>query len=252
MKLHIAGLNQNIVWKDKHANFKLITKEFLNVKADLYLLPEMFSTGFCMDAEEIADRENQTLDWMKTFSKEKNAAVAGSVSVFENGKYYNRFYFIEPNGNYHHYDKKHLFSYSGEDKIYAAGEERTIIQYKGISILLQVCYDLRFPVFSRNKNDYDLALYVANWPDTRVDAWLHLLKARAIENQAYIFGLNRIGTDGNKLNYIESSRAYFADGSLISRQQGNIITTEIDLEKLDIFRNKFPFLKDADQFTIKY
>ena len=128
MKLHIAGLNQNIVWKDKHANFKLITKEFLNVKADLYLLPEMFSTGFCMDAEEIADRENQTLDWMKTFSKEKNAAVAGSVSVFENGKYYNRFYFIEPNGNYHHYDKKHLFSYSGEDKIYAAGEERTIIQ----------------------------------------------------------------------------------------------------------------------------
>ncbi|MDO5617018.1 MAG: nitrilase-related carbon-nitrogen hydrolase, partial [Cruoricaptor ignavus] len=194
--LIIKGLNLDIFWKDKKANFSKIEEEFGNTEADIFLLPEMFSTGFCMDADEIADRENETLSWMKRFAKQKNAAVCGSVSVEENQSFYNRMFFVKPDSSYDFYDKRHLFSFSGEDKIYTAGTQRKIVEYRGFRILLQVCYDLRFPVFARNTGDYDIALFIANWPEKRVEAWQHLLKARAIENQTYVFGLNRIGTDG--------------------------------------------------------
>ena len=250
--LKIAGLNLDIVWKNKSANFEQIETQCDAVQADLFLLPEMFSTGFCMEAENVADRNLETLTWMKSFAKSKEAAVAGSVSVEENGSFYNRFYFVFPDGSFEYYDKRHLFSYSGEDKIYTAGTERKIIDYKGFRILLQVCFDLRFPVFARNQDDYDAMLYVANWPKSRVDAWKSLLKARSIENQAFLFGLNRIGTDGYNLEYEESSQVYFPDGKEISIRESNLIRTEWHLEKLQKFRNKFPFLKDRDGFEIQY
>lgn len=250
-KLKIAGLNLDIFWKNKVRNYDVIADSFKNIEADIFLLPEMFSTGFCMDAEDIADRNNETLIWMQNFAQQKKTAIAGSVSICENEKFYNRFYFVKPDGNFDYYDKKHLFSYSGEDKIYTAGKVRKIIDYKGFRILLQVCYDLRFPVFQRNLGDYDLVLNVANWPETRVEAWRTLLKARAVENQSFVFGLNRIGTDGNQLNYEESSLILFADGTEISARQNNIVTAELDLEDLKKFRARFPFLKDADEFELK-
>lgn len=251
MKLKIDGLNQDIIWKNKEENFQLIEQQLAESQADILLLPEMFATGFYMKPEEIADRNGETLTWMKNFAAKRKSAVAGSVSVEENGKFYNRFYFAEPGGAVHSYDKRHLFSYAGEHKTYTPGTERIIVPYKGWRILLQTCYDLRFPVFSRNKKDYDVALYVANWPSTRVDAWNTLLKARAIENQAFVFGVNRIGTDGNGLNYTESSYCFAADGKVISTNEENIVSAELDLNELRAFREKFPFLDDGDQFSIE-
>ena len=249
--LIVSGLNLNISWKNKTENFKQIEMDFKEIAADLFILPEMFSTGFYMNPEEIADRNEETLEWMKKFAKEKNIAVCGSASICERGKFLNRFYFVEPSGNYSSYDKKHLFSYSGEDKKYSAGNERIIVNYKGWRILLQVCYDLRFPVFSRNNGDYEAILYVANWPKSRIDAWKTLLKARAIENQAYVFGLNRIGIDGNNLEYPESSYCFSADGTEISTTNNNIVTANLDAVKLKEFRNKFPFLSDRDEFLLR-
>ncbi len=252
MDFRITGLNQDIIWKNKPANYEWIERKVSNIKTDLLLLPEMFSTGFCMEAEEIADGEEESLEWMKTLASKHNFAVAGSVSVKVSSIYFNRFYFVKPDGTYEFYDKRHLFSYSGEDKIYNPGKFRKVVEYKGIRFLLQVCYDLRFPVFSRNNDDYDVALYVANWPQSRVEAWKHLLKARAIENQAFVFGVNRIGTDGNNLNYEESSRCFFADGSEISSHEQELVYGDISLENLSEFRNKFPFLKDRDGFEINF
>ena len=249
--MKITGVNLNIHWKDKISNFNTIEKLLKDEIADIYLLPEMFSTGFCMEANEIADRNEETLIWMKSFAQTKNAAICGSVSVEERVNFYNRMYFVAPNGEVQYYNKRHLFTYSGEDKVYTAGNERVIINYKGFRILLQVCYDLRFPVFSRNNGDYDAILYVANWPESRVEAWEHLLKARAIENQAFVFGLNRIGKDGNNLNYRESSHCFFADGSEISEKAGNLIKADLEIEKLQNFRKKFPFLEDRDQFVLR-
>lgn len=249
-RLKITGLNFDINWKDKLKNYSEIEREFQGVESDVFLLPEMFPTGFCMEPEEIADRENESLNWMKNFAKSKNAAVCGSASVKDGEHFYNRMYFVEPNGTHHQYDKRHLFSYSGEDKIYTPGKERVVIEYKGVRILLQVCYDLRFPVFARNNDDYDLILYVASWPEKRVGAWEHLLKARAIENLSYVFGLNRIGTDGNNLYYPESSHCFFADGTEISEKSGNLITADIEIEKVQDFRNHFHFLDDRDHFEI--
>ena len=249
--MKITGVNLDIQWKDKSANFLNVEHILKDESADIFLLPEMFSTGFCMEAVEIADRNEETLSWMKSFAKTKNAAICGSVSVEEHGNFYNRMYFVHPNGEVQHYNKRHLFTYSGEDKVYTAGNERVIINYKGFRILLQVCFDLRFPVFSRNKNDYDAILYVANWPESRVEAWEHLLKARAIENLAYVFGLNRIGTDGNNLNYKESSHCFFADGSEISEKVGSLVKADLDLEKVQNFRERFPFLDDGNDFELK-
>ena len=246
----ICGLNQDVVWENPVANFKMIEEEFSNVQADIFLLPEMFTTGFSMRPERIADGNQSTLNWMQRFASHKNAAICGSVSIMEQGKYFNRMYFVKPDGSYFQYDKRHLFSFSGEDKTYAQGKERIIAEYQGVRFLLQICYDLRFPVFSRNKNDYDVALYVANWPEKRVAAWEHLLKARAIENQAIVFGLNRIGTDGNGLYYPESSYAFFADGEQISTKKENLITAKIDLIQLQSFRKHYDFLRDRDEFEM--
>jgi predicted amidohydrolase len=249
--MKIAGLNLDIIWKNKTDNFQLIEKELQNQNADLFLLPEMFSTGFCMDASEVSDRNQESLEFLKKMAKEKNAAFCGSAPVEDGGKFYNRMYFVQPDSRVDFYDKRHLFSFSGEDKVYTPGKERVIVNYRGFRILLQVCYDLRFPVFARNNDDYDAILYVANWPEKRVGAWEHLLKARAIENLSFVFGLNRIGTDGNNLFYPESSHCFFADGKEISQKQGNVVSAELNIEELKDFRNHFQFLNDRDSFSIE-
>ncbi len=249
--MKIAGLNLDIIWKNKTENFKIIENEFQNVEADLFLLPEMFSTGFCMDASEVSDRNEESLEFLKKLSKEKNAAVCGSAPVEENGSFYNRMYFVQPDAETVFYDKRHLFSFSGEDKVYTPGKKRVIVEYKGMRFLLQVCYDLRFPVFARNNDDYDAVLYVANWPEKRVGAWEHLLKARAIENLSFVFGLNRIGTDGNSLLYQESSHCFFADGKEISVKENNIVSAELNRDELKDFRRHFQFLNDRDQVSIE-
>jgi len=249
--MKITGLNFDIVWKNKKKNFELITQQLEKESADLFLLPEMFSTGFCMDAAEVSDRNEESLNFLKLISKEKNAAFCGSAPVEVDGKFYNRMYFVKPDSETVYYDKRHLFSFSGEDKVYTPGDKRVIVEYKGIRCMLQVCYDLRFPVFSRNNDDYDAVLYVANWPEKRVAAWEHLLKARAIENLSFVFGLNRIGTDGNNLFYPESTHCFFADGKEISTDNGNLVSAEIDINELKNFRAHFQFLNDRDNFEIK-
>ncbi|MCA6067297.1 nitrilase family protein [Chryseobacterium sp. RG1] len=249
--MKITGLNLDIIWKNKTDNFQLIEKELQDQDADLFLLPEMFSTGFCMDASEVSDRNQESLEFLKKMAKEKNAAFCGSAPVEEGGKFYNRMYFVQTDSQVDFYDKRHLFSFSGEDKVYTPGKERVIVNYKDFRILLQVCYDLRFPVFARNNDDYDAILYVANWPEKRVGAWEHLLKARAIENLSFVFGLNRIGTDGNNLFYPESSHCFFADGKEISKKQGNVVSAELNMEELKDFRSHFQFLNDRDSFVIE-
>nr|WP_315027452.1 nitrilase-related carbon-nitrogen hydrolase [uncultured Chryseobacterium sp.] len=250
--MKVAGLNLDIIWKNKTENFNAIERELQNQQADLFLLPEMFSTGFCMDASEVSDKNEESLEFLKKMAKEKNAAFCGSAPVEQYGKFYNRMYFVLPEGEIEFYNKRHLFSFSGEDKVYTPGKNRIIVEYKGIRFLLQVCYDLRFPVFARNNDDYDAILYVANWPEKRVGAWEHLLKARAIENLSFVFGLNRIGTDGNNLFYQESSHCFFADGKEISRKNGNIVSAELSMDELNDFRNHFQFLNDRDQFSIQW
>ncbi|WP_407401328.1 nitrilase-related carbon-nitrogen hydrolase [Chryseobacterium sp.] len=250
--MKITGINLDIVWKDRTQNFLNIENYLAQEKADLFLLPEMFSTGFCMDASDVADRNEESLEFLKKMAKQKNAAFCGSAPVEKNGKYYNRMYFVKPDGEVAFYDKRHLFSFSGENNVYTAGKERVIVEYLGFRILLQVCYDLRFPVFSRNNDDYDVILYVANWPEKRVGAWEHLLKARAIENLSFVFGLNRIGTDGNNLLYKESSHCFLADGSDISQKEGNIISAELNRIDLFNFRDYFQFLNDKDDFKIQF
>ncbi|MET3037864.1 nitrilase-related carbon-nitrogen hydrolase [Chryseobacterium sp. NRRL B-14859] len=249
--MKVAGLNLDIIWKNKTENFDAIERELQNQEADLFLLPEMFSTGFCMDASEVSDKHEESLEFLKKIAKEKNAAFCGSAPVEQYGKFYNRMYFVQPEGETSFYNKRHLFSFSGEDQVYTPGKNRIIVEYKGIRFLLQVCYDLRFPVFARNNDDYDAILYVANWPEKRVGAWEHLLKARAIENLSFVFGLNRTGTDGNNLFYQESSHCFFADGKEISQKNGNLVSAELDMAELNDFKRHFQFLNDRDHFSIQ-
>ena len=241
---------QDIVWADVAENIRK-ADAFIdsNPGAGLYVLPEMFSTGFCTDPEGIAEcAGGLSLKWMKSKSVEVDAAIAGSVAVKENGRYYNRFYFVTPDGNVQWYDKKHLFTYGGEHERFTAGDERVVVEYRGVRILLEVCYDLRFPIWSRNHGDYDMILYVASWPSVRVAAWKALLAARAIENQCYVAGVNRVGNDPANV---------YDGGSMIIDPYGKIIaacvdgvesvaSAEIDIDALEAFRKKFPVLNDSD------
>lgn len=220
---------------------------------DLYVLPEMFSTGFCTSPEGVAEPEPcDSLKWMKDSAEMFSAAIAGSVAVEENGRFFNRFYFVTPDGNSVHYDKRHLFTYGGEHLKFTAGKERKIVEYKGVRILLQVCYDLRFPLWSRNRGDYDMALYVASWPETRADAWRQLLKARAIENQCFVAGVNRIGTDPSN-SYCGGTMLIDPYGKVIAEcadGMESVAVAEISMEELAAFRQKFPVLDDADDFEL--
>lgn len=245
----------NLAWCDAAENLRH-AEELIKSQpgADVYVLPEMFTTGFCVEPSRIAEpMEGPTLAWMRRVASETDAAIVGSVAtIAPEGGYKNRMYFAEPDGQVFHYDKRHLFSYSGEDKHYEAGRERVIIEWRGVRFLLQVCYDLRFPVFARNCDDYDVALYVANWPDKRRMAWDILLRARAIENQAVVIGVNRVGTDP-MCNYDGGTAAIDFFGFVAVRCDDNteqVITYEVKMDEMRQYRDKFPSLNDSDDFRI--
>ncbi|MBB4037849.1 putative amidohydrolase [Dysgonomonas hofstadii] len=252
--MNILLIQTDIKWQDPTYN-KNQARKIIDASpdADLIILPEMFTTGFCMTPNGIAEKAaTETLQWMQHVAGEKNAAVAGSVATEENGNYYNRFYFVKPDGSYATYNKKHLFTYAGEHNEYTAGEDRVIVEYQGVKILLQICYDLRFPVFSRNKGDYDMIIYVANWPTQRIEPWNILLRARAIENQCYVAAVNRTGNDPDN-NYCGGTALIDYLGKTIVSAENNIeeaVSGSIELKSLTRFRESFPALHDADKFTL--
>ncbi len=248
--MKITILQRDIVWGNPAQNVERADAAIRALPdADLYILPEMFSTGFCIQPEGMAETaDSDTLHWMQRTAMARNCAVAGSVAVEQNGKYYNRFYFVHPDGKVEHYDKKHLFTYGGEHLRFTAGQERVIVNFRGVRILLEVCYDLRFPIWARNRGDYDMIVYVASWPVPRIAAWSALLVARAIENQCYVAGVNRVGVDPN-CEYCGGSVVIDPYGQTIAaceHGQESTAGAEIDMEMLEAFRQKFPVLSDAD------
>ena len=253
--MKISLVQMNLAWCDTQANLSRAEELIKSTPgSDIYVLPEMFTTGFCMEPKRIAESmEGPTLQWMHRIAAETDAAIVGSVAtIAPEGGYKNRMYFVEPNGGVTYYDKRHLFSYSGEDKHYEPGKERIIVEFRGVRFLLQVCYDLRFPVFARNCDDYDVAFYVANWPDKRRMAWDILLRARAIENQAVVIGVNRVGTDP-MCNYDGGTAAIDFFGFVAARCEDNteqIVTYEVKMDELRQYRDKFPSLTDSDDFKI--
>ncbi len=220
---------------------------------DVVVLPEMFATGFEVDNASIAEPpEGCVYQWMAAMAERWQAAVVGSVAVADGDGCRNRHYFVMPDGSYRHYDKRHLFTFGGEDRLYRAGDNRVVVHYKGARFLLQTCYDLRFPVFSRNRGDYDVAIYVASWPSSRISAWDALLPARAIENVCCVVAANRIGSAG-RLEYNGHSRIIDhlgRDMATLGPGEEGILTAEIPLPKLRAFRKKFPVLSDADRFSL--
>lgn len=252
MKLSVVQFD--IAWQDSLENIRRMDALILdNPGSDLYLLPEVCSTGFCMEPETCAEpTDGVTLQWMKRRAKESHCALAGSVATREEGKFYNRMYFVTPDGNVRYYNKHHLFEFSGEDKVFTAGNERVIWNYMGIRMLPVVCYDLRFPAWIRNQEDYDLMLVIANWPLSRRLAWDTLLRARAIENQCFVAGVNRVGTDpyGEYDGGSEIINAYGLSMAFCKARQPGVATVELNMDKLQAFREKFPALHNRDNFTI--
>lgn len=252
--MKVTLLQTDLKWEDKQYNRNSIQFQIEDIgETDLIVLPEMFTTGFTMKPQNLSETmDGETIGWMSLMSLKTNAAICGSIIIEENGKYYNRFIWVQPDGTIKHYDKRHLFSYAGEDKNYTPGNERIIIDYKGFRICPQICYDLRFPVFSRNTGDYDILLYVANWPSIRSEVWTTLLTARAIENQCYIIAVNRIGKDGNGLEYNGKSTIINPMGissmKLMDKYWTN--TGMINKDTLNNVRNAYPFLKDGDKFRL--
>lgn len=221
--------------------------------SDLYVLPEMWTTGFVTRPQGIAETDGLSLEWMTRMARRLDAAVCGSIATEENGRYYNRLYFVTPDSTSpYFYDKRHLFTYSGEHLSYTAGDKRVIVHWRGVRFLLQVCYDLRFPCFARNDDDYDAIIYVASWPESRIRVWHTLLCARAIENQCYVLGVNRTGND-DLCTYNGGTEAYDAYGRCIARCHDNhseTATVNIDMEALCAFRQKFPVLNDRDSILL--
>ena len=227
----------------------------LGGKTDIVVLPELFTTGMTLNVEKMAEpNDGKTILAMKRFAKDYNLAITGSFLASDSGKYYNRAFFVTPDGHDYYYDKRHLFSMAGEDRSFSPGTKRLIVDYRGWKICLMVCYDLRFPVWSRNvNNEYDLLIYVANWPEARKRAWKALLKARAIENMCYVCGVNRIGVDVREFKYCGDSCIYSPKGKKIFEAKKNeevIITGTLDRESMEQFRTKFPAWMDADRFVI--
>jgi predicted amidohydrolase len=254
--LKITIIQSELVWENSAQNRQVFLEKIKSISevVDLIILPEMFTTGFTMNPEKVAETmDGETIHWLKYLAKEKNTAITGSLIIKEGNKYYNRLVFVHPTGEIKTYDKRHTFTLAGEDKIYTAGNKKLIVAYKGWRICPMICYDLRFPVWSRNTDDYNLLIYVANWPKPRITAWSTLLKARAIENMSYVVGVNRIGADDNGHEYSGNSAAYNALGSEISTIEPNKNTTEIisiSMDELTKTRNKFGFLEDRDKFKM--
>jgi len=252
--LKITLLQQPLIWMDGPANLRHFDRQLETVNGrDVIVLPEMFTSGFAMDAATKSLSQEEVVNWMHTKAQQANALIAGSVALQSERGPVNRFLLVEPEGRVHLYDKRHLFRMADEHQYYQAGEERVIFEWRGWRILPLICYDLRFPVWSRNRNDYDLALYVANWPAPRSVHWQALLTARAIENQAYVAGCNRVGTDGNGHHYRGDSRVINPQGEIIATaepHQATRIDAELSLAMLREYREKFPAWLDADGFTL--
>ena len=258
--LSITTIQTNLQWEDKTANLQMLENKINTIeeKTEIVVLPEMFSTGFSMHPQLYAETmEGETLEWMKKMTANKKIILTGSLIIKENDNYYNRLIWMLPNGQYGYYDKRHLFAYGEEDKYYTAGNKRLIASVKGWKINLQVCYDLRFPVWARqqlagNEPEYDVLIYVANWPDKRIHAWKTLLCARAIENQCYVVGVNRVGNDGNQIYHSGSSLVIDPLGEVLYRMHDveDVSTIILEKEKLKEIRMKFPFWKDGDSFNI--
>lgn len=255
LQLSIAFIQTSLFWHEPEKNRASFSDKIRSLEqgVDLIVLPEMFTTGFTMTPEAIDKNQGiKTLQWMKFEAHTSNAAVAGSIPFYENGQYTNRLFFVEPNGNYQSYDKRHTFTLAGEHLTYASGKEQLIVEYKGFRICPLICYDLRFPVWSRNTANYDLLLYVANWPKPRISAWDTLLKARAIENMAYCIGVNRIGKDHNHNEYCGHSACYDALGNqLVFSTKDEVLSVIIHKDHLTETRTKLRFLEDRDAFTLQ-
>lgn len=254
--LNVAIIQTSLVWENPEDNRRLL-KDKINVipdDVDLIILPEMFTSGFTMHPAKVAETmDGKTITWLKQMAANKNAAIIGSLVIKENNHFYNRLVCIDSFGNITKYDKRHTFTLVGEDKVYTAGSEKVIFNYKGWKICPLVCYDLRFPVWSRNTEDYDVLLYVANWPQSRINAWDALLKARAIENMCYCIGVNRIGKDEKNNIYCGHSAAYDVFGNLMHELQPNkdyIEYVVLDQAHITRYRNKLKFLDDKDAFTL--
>jgi predicted amidohydrolase len=259
--LKVALVQSDLYWKDKTANMANLEEKLMNLEyeADLIILPEMFNTGFTMDAHEVGEPMNfTTTKWMKQMAAQMNAVVAGSIVVEEKGSFYNRLLWVSPDGKVDFYDKRHLFRMADEDAHFDMGRQRKVFEWKGWKIMPQICYDLRFPLWSRNRvNDneleYDLIFYVASWPSPRSNAWDILLKARAVENLSYSIGVNRVGEDGNGILYSGHSAAYDFKGEtmVFLANKEEILWVDLDKNSLQDFRTKFPAWKDSDRFDLQ-
>ncbi|MFC4262937.1 amidohydrolase [Ferruginibacter yonginensis] len=256
--LHITTIQSILHWEDKEANLLMFTDKInsLQQPTHVVVLPEMFTTGFSMNTSLAETMDGATIQWMRTIAQQKKVIVTGSVMIQEDDCYYNRLIWMQPNGQLGYYNKRHLFGFGKEDAHYKAGNSKLITQVNGFKINVQICYDLRFPVWARQSNasdsKYDVLLYVANWPQKRSHAWKTLLTARAIENQCYVVGVNRVGNDGNKIYHSGNTMVVDALGEILYHEADKeaIHTITLQKETLDAVRQQFPFLKDADDFNI--
>lgn len=253
--LNIAIFQLNMVWENPTANRAKIDEllQKIELNTDVVFLPEMFTTGFSMNVLELAETmDGGTLQWMKVRCIEHQLALCGSLIIRENNQFFNRLVFVEPSGEIHFYNKRHLFTMGNEESHFQKGTERLVFQYKGWRICPLICYDLRFPVWSRNRNDYDLLVYSANWPHNRNDVWNTLLKARAIENQCYVVGVNRVGVDGQGVDYSGDSQVFSPKGTQLAKSlsQEEILTVSLSFSEMTEFRRKFSVLNDADEFYL--
>lgn len=250
--LIVQILQSDLIWEDETANLNAFAKQIRVLpEGDLVLLPEMFASGFSMRPEILADAEESIVTWMQAMAIETGKAICGSAMVRDQGAHFNRLYFVQPDGVYEYYDKRHLFTLGNEPSFYHAGNKRVIITYLGWKILPLICYDLRFPVFSRNDMGYDLLIYVANWPEKRAHHWSCLLQARAIENQCYVAACNRVGEDGNGINHSGDSCVIDFKGDYLAQyaQKQGLVQAELFYQELLDAREKFPVLNDADDFS---
>ena len=256
-KLKITLIQSDLVWENPYQNRLNFAKKIKRISepVDIIILPEMFTTGFTMNASEFAETmEGETVKWMLEIAKNRKAAIVGSIIIQDNDKYYNRLLFVHPEGIVDTYDKRHTFTLAGEDKVYTSGKEKLIVNFKGFRIRPLICYDLRFPVWSRITEDYDILLFVANWPKLRISAWDALLKARALENMSYCIGVNRVGVDANNYEYSGSSAVYDVLGEKISNiplGKEHIETLTLEKSHIKKYREKLQFLNDQDGFNLK-
>jgi predicted amidohydrolase len=253
--MKIALIQIELAWENPNENKALLQEKInaISQYVDLIVLPEMFTSGFTMNPKNVAQTmQGEAISWLKETAKNKNCAITGSLVIEENGNYFNRLVFVFPNGEIQTYDKRHLFTLAGEDKVYKAGKDKLVVDYKGFKICPLICYDLRFPVFARNVEEYDVLIYVANWPKPRVNAWDILLKARAVENMCYVIGVNRIGFDENNHEYVGHSQAVDFLGKYIQEPQEieGVFIVELDKNELIETREKLNFLNDRDEFKL--